>query len=123
MGEYVTPIWKKTPKKQHKVKNNPKPTDQDLCRVCSRPYAELHEIFFGIHRQKSIQYKMQVRLCEIHHRNGSHAVHNNTEFNLRLKQEFQSKFESIYGHKKFMQEFGKNYIGITLEEFLYMGVA
>lgn len=97
-------------KKQRKAKNNPVPTDQDLCMVCLKPYAELHEIFYGPDRQKSIKYKLQVRLCgETHHRIGPEAVHNNKEFDLSLKRMGQVMFEDKYGHELFMQVFGKNY--------------
>ena len=97
-------------KSKRKAKNNPVPTDQDRCRICDKPYAELHEVFYGPLRQKSIEYKMQVRLCDKHHRIDKLAVHNNPIFDAELKREYQLKFESIYGHEEFMLQFGRNYL-------------
>jgi hypothetical protein len=116
------------PKKNKRAKNNPKPTDQDLCRECSKPYAHTHEAFFGRgQRQLSIKYGMQVKLCYYHHNDPSskEAVHNNPAFDLSLKQEYQQKFEQIYGYDEFMRIFRKNYIGITVEEYTkqFKGVA
>lgn len=108
----VNPIWKPPKKKQHKAKNNPKPTDQDLCRECSKPYASLHEVYYGRgKRQKSIQYGMQVRLCYYHHNDPSskEAVHFNKAFDNSLKLEYQQIFEQLYSRDKFIQEFGRNY--------------
>lgn len=99
-------------KKQRKAKNNPVPTDQDRCMICNQPYAELHEIFYGPLRQKSIKYKLQVRLCDKHHRNGSEAVHRNREFDIKLKRLGQLDFEVIYGHDEFMKQFGRNYLEV-----------
>lgn len=96
--------------KRRRAKNNPKPSCEDICRVCQSSYAELHEVFYGPYRQKSIHYGLQVRLCFRHHREGPGAVHNNKAFDDELKREFQQKFEAIYGHEKFMQEFDKNYL-------------
>lgn len=107
---YCNPIWKPPKKKQKKAKNNKRATDQDCCIICSKPFAELHEIFYGPYRQKSIRYKLQVRLCIEHHREGPEAVHNNKTFDLQLKKEYQHKFEQQYSHEKFMQEFDKNYL-------------
>jgi hypothetical protein len=53
---------------------------------------------------------MQIRLVPELHRIGPDAVHNNHEFDLQLKMMFQKKFEAQYGHDKFMEVFGKNYL-------------
>lgn len=97
-------------KSKHKVRNNPKPTANDFCAICGQPYAELHEIFYGPLRQKSIEYKLQKRLCERHHRLGKDAVHNNPEFDNKLKMEYQQKFEAEHGHEEWMLQFGRNYL-------------
>lgn len=99
--------------KKKKAKNNKRPTDQDCCIICQKPFSELHEIFYGPYRQKSIKYKLQERLCILHHRIGPEAVHNNTKFDRELKQKHQAIFESIYGHEKYMQEFDKNYLEVS----------
>lgn len=96
-------------KKQKRAKNNPVPTINDLCRYTQTPYAQLHEVFFGTgERQLSIKYKMQVRLSNDLHR----ELHANPlrGLDIELKKEFQEKFESEYGHEKFMKTFMADYI-------------
>jgi hypothetical protein len=97
-------------KKQKKARNNLVPTINDRCYFTGKPYAELHEVFHGPDRQKSIEWGMQIRLAPELHRIGPDAVHNNHEFDLQLKRMFQRKFEAQYGHDKFMEVFGKNYL-------------
>ncbi|MCX8129753.1 MAG: hypothetical protein N3I35_06605 [Clostridia bacterium] len=123
MSEYKPMFGKGVKRKKRKAKNNPRPTDQDCCAITGKPYAELHEVFYGVNRQKSIQYGMQIRLSPEYHRIGANAVHNNPAFDLQLKQEFQKNFEAEHGHDKFMAVFRKNYIGITVEEYKRQGVA
>lgn len=62
-------------------------------------------------RHKAEHYGLWVYLCnERHHEYGPEAPHVNYEVNLHLKKIAQKKFEQIYGHEKWMQEFGKNYL-------------
>lgn len=98
--------------KRKKAKNNPRPTAEDYCVVCGKPYAALHEIFGGKNRQLSIKYGLQVRLCEEHHnRPGGMNPHHNKAVNDKLKREGQMKFESLYGSREdFIRIFGKNYL-------------
>jgi len=96
--------------KKRRAKSNPRPTGQDWCVICGKPYAELHEVFGGKNRQASIKYNMQIRLCGYHHRYGEHAIHKDKEFRQQVQARYQQKFEKIYGHEKFMQVFGRNYI-------------
>lgn len=94
-----------------KKKPNPKPTADDLCVICGRPYAELHEVFFGNpDAALSQKYKMQVRLCYIHHRDHKVGVHHNEEFDTQLKQEYQLKFVEMYPDLDFYTIFRKNYL-------------
>lgn len=52
-----------------------------------------------------------MHLCYRHHRDAKEGVHGlNVKLDIRLKQEGQQEFERLYGHEKFMEEFGKNYI-------------
>jgi hypothetical protein len=95
--------------KKLRAKNNPKPTFETKCEVCGKPYAETHEIFYGQHRQLSIKYGIQALLCPEHHR-GPTGPHMNRERNLELKQRGQTWFERMYGHEKWMQEFGRDYL-------------
>jgi len=92
-----------------KAKNNPVPTIYDRCIICGRPYASLHEVFGGRNRQNSIDWKMQVRLCnEVHHLEVT--INPKGELATSLKKEYQRKFESEYGHEKFIGVFGRNYL-------------
>jgi hypothetical protein len=113
-----------------KAKNNPRPTADDICQyklpdgsICGRPYAHLHEVFFGTgQRQKSIQWRMQIRLCHEHHEDPSSKEnpHYNAEIDMKYKQEFQEKFERDLinfkaflpeeAHEMFYREFKKHYI-------------
>lgn len=71
---------------------------------------ERHHIFFGNPgRRLSEQYGCWVWLTGEEHR-GRRGPHMNYSVNLRLKRECQVKFESIHGHEKFMEVFGRNYI-------------
>ena len=49
-------------------------------------------------------------LCLEHHTVGPEAVHNNNEKDLFLMQVAQGRFEKLYGHDKWMDIFGKNYL-------------
>ena len=93
-----------------KAKNNPVPTHSDCCIVCGLPGAELHEVFHGPNRQNSIRYKMQVRLCEDHHRTGKSAVHNDKAFDRQLKEQYQAIFEVAHTREEFTAIFGRNYL-------------
>lgn len=104
------------PKKKYNRKNpkpprNPIPTINDRCAICGKPYAELHEIYFGDGKRRLSQiHGAQIRLCMCHHRVGKEAVHNNHEFDLRLKRDWQAEFEKTHTKKEFMSIFGKSYL-------------
>ncbi len=99
------------PKKRRKLraKNNPKPTENSICEVCGKTYAETHEIFFGKHRQLSIKYHIQALLCAEHHR-GPFGPHLCKQRDLELKRRGQKFFEQYFGHDEFMRLFGRNYL-------------
>jgi hypothetical protein len=119
--EYVQPIPKQKIKK-HKAKNNPVPTENDLCYYHKTPYARNHEIYYGNRRQLSIKHGMQRRLCFWCHE-GPEGVHNNPLFNFNLKQEFQGIFEVNHSKGEFIKLFGKDYLNMTFEEFIKKGAA
>jgi hypothetical protein len=118
--QYVEQFQKPKLKKQKRAKNNPRPTEFDTCFVCGKKYAETHEVFGGNKRQKSIKYKMQIKLCNNHH-TGAEGIHRDTRFNFKVKQIYQRRFEEQYSHELFMQEFGKDYLSLTYEEFIKKG--
>lgn len=74
-------------------------------------YLEEHHIFFSKHqRALSEKYGLKVYLCLSHHRNGPLAVHNNQKYRRMLEAKGQQAFEALYGHKRFMEVFGENYL-------------
>jgi len=77
------------------------------CYFCgSMINIQRHEIFYGPYRQKSKQYGLWVNLCSACH-DQVHFGKDRTIDNM-LKQEGQKRFEEIYNHEKFMEEFDKN---------------
>jgi hypothetical protein len=110
MNNQVYAVPKPKLKKQKRAVNNPAPTADNYCTVCGKPYAHNHEVYFGKNRQLSIKYGLQVRLCQEHHQ-GNQGVHFNKEFDTRLKQEAQRKFEAEIGSREeFMSIFSENYL-------------
>ena len=107
----IYPAPKPKGRKQRKAVNNKMPTADDICTFpgCSRGYAHNHEVFFGKNRQNSIKYKMQKRLCSIHHQ-GSSGPHKNIEYDLELKRVYQKQFEEEYSRDLFVEVFGKSYL-------------
>ena len=68
---------------------------------------DLHHIYEGCRRKASDKWG-----CWVYLRHDIHmAIHQrDTDILNDLKQICQYRFESLYGHEKFMQVFGKNYI-------------
>lgn len=72
---------------------------------------ERHHCIFGVsNRAKADKYGLWVYLCTEHHR-GQFGVHHNHERARELQCLAQIKFEELYGHNRFMAEFGKNFLG------------
>lgn len=70
-----------------------------------------HHIYGGANRNKSEKWGCWVYLRHEWHNTSNLGVHcGNTALDLELKQLCQMQFEKIYGHEKFMQEFGRNYL-------------
>lgn len=103
----------KPPKKKKKhIPRNPKPTADDHCIICGRPYAHLHEIYFGEKNKKwSVKYGCQVRLCWEHHE-GTYGVHGKygEELDTKLKIQGQIDFEKKFPNLDFFSIMGKNYL-------------
>ncbi len=82
--------------------------DDTRCYICGgNQYIQRHEIFFGrAYRSKSIKYGVWVNLCMSCH----DKVHFGKDHSLdiRLKKEGQKRFEEVFSHEKFMEEFDKN---------------
>lgn len=72
---------------------------------------EEHHVMHGTaNRRLSEHYGLKVYLCSYHHRSGPEAVHRYHQTDLLLKQDAQKIFERKYGHTKWMEVFGKNYL-------------
>ena len=82
-----------------------------MCYLCGRQYGlERHHILGGTaNRKLSEKYGLWVWLCHDCH-TGNDGAQYNKEKNRQLKAEAQAAFEIIYGHQRWMQTFGRNYI-------------
>lgn len=84
---------------------------EDKCYVCGcSNWLECHHVYGGSNRKHSTKYNMLVKLCAEHHR-GNYSPHMNRELDLKLKREYQQKFESEIGtREEFIKIFGKSWI-------------
>lgn len=82
------------------------------CYVCGRTAGlHRHHVFEGsANRKKSEEYGMVIDLCGVHHNLSSEGIHFNKELDLKVKREYQARFEEKYGHEKFMEVFKRNYL-------------
>ena len=87
-----------------------------FCRTMQN--LEDHHIFFGEkNRRWSEKYGLKVWLCPYDHRDNKTGVHGQATWKRkRLEQIGQRAFEQLYGHEKFMQIFGRNYLDGEIEE-------
>ena len=70
-----------------------------------------HHVFYGTaNRKQSEKYGCWLWLRADWHNMSDHGVHFNRDLDLRLKRECQEEFEKRWGHDKFMEVFGKNYL-------------
>jgi hypothetical protein len=108
----INPVPKPKLRKQKRAVNNSRPTADDICEVCGKPYAALHEIFFGRgKRQLSIKYRLQKRLCYEHHNMpGGMNPHFNKAIDDEYKREGQRKYEETHSREDFLRLFGRNYL-------------
>lgn len=81
------------------------------CLVCKTNNVAEHHVFYGTaNRKKSDEFGLVVWLCPRHHNASNAGVHFNKHLDLKIKQMAQRKFEELYSHEKFMQEFGRNWL-------------
>ena len=73
----------------------------DKCFFCSRTKNDLHEVFRGRNRQKSMQWGLVVPICSHCH----HKITVDKEFSSVLEQMATNKFIKLYSREKFIQEF------------------
>ena len=87
--------------------------DKYQCQGCGNVSSlEVHHVFYGNNRKFSDKYEeCMVTLChKCHH--GIHSIGKleNRELDNKLKQMCQRRFEEQYGHERFIQECGQNYL-------------
>lgn len=87
-------------------------------------YREEHHAMHGTANRKLAEhYGLKVYLCSYHHRTGPVAVHRCQKTDLILKQDAQKIFEHKYGHAKWMEVFGRNYLDPGEQDPLAAGPA
>lgn len=85
--------------------------DKKECFLCGGTPVEKHHCMHGRGvRPLAESWGLFVWLCPYHHRDNKHGVHGNAELDLWFKQLAQNCFEIAYGHEKWMQIFGRNYL-------------
>ena len=84
----------------------------DRCFFCGRPAECTDHVYFGTaKRAVSEKYGFTVRLCNYHHNmGGKNSVHGNREMDLRLKEEFQRRFEENHSREEFRALIGRSYL-------------
>ena len=100
---------KKKSKKLKKLEDNRFSIITDNLKVCyicrKRPKMDLNEAFGGCNRQMSMKYGLVIPVCR--------KCHNEYDIDKELRNKYQKeaqlKFEEIYSHELFMNEFKKNY--------------
>lgn len=107
-------MYPKPKLRKKSAKNNPMPTADDRCIVHNTPFAETHEVFPGKHRQKSIRYGLQIKVCRDCHR--YLTLNPQSDWAKALRKEYQQKFVDQYGWGMWMKEFGRNYLDERTEK-------
>ncbi len=89
------------------------------CMLCMMLHGDIsqkavlqeHHVFYGSSfRKLSERNGLKVYLCLEHHVAGKEAVHSNKANDKQLKQYAQLVFEEHYGHERFMEIFGRNFL-------------
>ena len=82
------------------------------CYVCGTTYnLHDHHIFYGTaNRKQSEKHGFKVFLCGRHHNLSNEGVHFNPDLDMRLKREYQAKFEETHSRDEFMKIIGNNYL-------------
>ena len=85
--------------------------DLDHCIICGKSPVNIHEIFGGRNRQKSMKYRLTIPLCTTEHHNQIECK--GIHFNKQLCDEWhikgQLRFEEVYSDLEFIDTFGRNY--------------
>ncbi len=71
------------------------------CYFCELDKDDLHEVFGGRNRQKSIKWGLVIPICRIHHR----KITDDEQFNEIMQHIAKNIFIKKYGKEKFIEEF------------------
>lgn len=101
---------KKKSKKQKELENKRFSiitNNLEICYLCNKSKKEdLHEIFGGCNRSKSMEWGMVIPVCR--------SCHKEWDLNAILREEIQQEaqkiFENTYSHELYMTEFKRNYL-------------
>ena len=83
--------------------------DFEHCFICGSPNVQIHHVMNAANKAKSEEYGLLVPLCMTHH-TGMFGVHTDPERMRNMRKCGQRRFEELYGHDKWMEVFGKNYL-------------
>ena len=84
--------------------------DLNHCLICGSPHVEIHHCIFGTaNRRIADKYGLVIALCREHH-TGPHGVHFDPVLDRDIKMGTQKMFEERYGHDKWMEIVGRNYL-------------
>jgi len=75
----------------------------------SHRWIEIHHIYSGAFRNKSMKYGLVVPLCHYCHNEPPNGVHHNRKNMDYLRKLGQEAFEKKYPELDFMKIFGRNY--------------
>lgn len=73
----------------------------EKCYFCELPREDLHEVFCGRNRQRSIKWGLVIPICRIHHR----KITDDEKFNEVMEDIARNIFIKKYGKEKFLEEF------------------
>lgn len=85
-------------------------TEKECYITGAAEHLHKHHIYQGAHRQASEKWGCWVWLRQDWHNGEMYGVHHDKRLDTALKQICQTAFERRYGHEKFMEIFGKNYL-------------
>lgn len=82
------------------------------CFICHdiRKGLQQHHCLHGSYRKKADEWGLWVWLCHYHHTGSGASVHHDHDMDLFFQRLAQKKFEELYGHDKFMEEFGRSWL-------------
>ena len=81
--------------------------DLDFCIECGRPRTCIHHCLYGNKRKNADEDGLVVPMCsECHYR-----LHNTSpDLSIKYKKIAQEIYENDYGHERYMDRYGKNYL-------------